>query len=267
MKKTYYFIFVFAFVLNLWTTHANAMVHLCNRWNVMMDSGFELGPIYGEQWTNGYKLQGDTTINNVQYSCLLFADGHQNQQSDTWEWVYYGAIRETANAQIYFIPAGQSKEYLLFAFNANVGDKIDNMYVMDKYITDETYKTWGIVKAVSDKEIILDLYEQFGGNERIFNHDYVWVKGIGAERSMFQPLPNGFIGGAVVNFLLCAYNNEMQIYVSDAGEEYSCEYWKLMDEAIDNVSEDTSATKILRNKQIFILRGEKVYTLQGQEVK
>ena len=30
---------------------------------------------------------------------------------------------------------------------------------------------------------------------------------------------------------------------------------------------DSSAQKILRNNQIFILRGDKVYTMQGQEVK
>lgn len=38
--------------------------------------------------------------------------------------------------------------------------------------------------------------------------------------------------------------------------------------AIDNIPTDTTAPrKILINDQIFILRGEKVYTLQGQEVK
>ncbi|MBQ7439155.1 MAG: hypothetical protein IJV28_04225 [Paludibacteraceae bacterium] len=38
--------------------------------------------------------------------------------------------------------------------------------------------------------------------------------------------------------------------------------------AIDHIPTDTTAPrKILINDQIFILRGEKVYTLQGQEVK
>ena len=36
---------------------------------------------------------------------------------------------------------------------------------------------------------------------------------------------------------------------------------------IDNTNVGTRASKILRDGQIFILRGEKVYTLQGQEIK
>lgn len=37
---------------------------------------------------------------------------------------------------------------------------------------------------------------------------------------------------------------------------------------VDNVpSDDVPCTKVIRNGQIYILRGEKVYTLQGQEVK
>lgn len=259
---------LFVLVMNLWTINANAIEYLCNRWNVLMDSGSELGPVYGEIWTNGYILQGDTTINSVQYSRLLFADGHQNQQSETWEWEYYGAIRETTNAEIFFIPSGQSKEYLLFAFNARVGDKIDNIYVMDDYVMVTNYKAWAVVKEVTDKELILDLYETVEGGSEIFRPDYIWIKGIGAKRSMFQPIPNGGMGGCVVNFLLCAYNGQTQIYTSDTGEEYGCEYWKIaMD--IENISSlsSLSATKILRDGQVLIERNGKTYTITGQETR
>lgn len=38
--------------------------------------------------------------------------------------------------------------------------------------------------------------------------------------------------------------------------------------AVENtLNSDTPCTKVLRNGQIYILRCEKVYTLQGQEVK
>ena len=37
--------------------------------------------------------------------------------------------------------------------------------------------------------------------------------------------------------------------------------------AIDNISADSAAQKIFIDGQIYILRGEKVYTLQGQEVR
>ena len=38
-------------------------------------------------------------------------------------------------------------------------------------------------------------------------------------------------------------------------------------QGVDNTSIESITTKLLRDNQIFILRGEKVYTLQGQEVK
>jgi hypothetical protein len=38
-------------------------------------------------------------------------------------------------------------------------------------------------------------------------------------------------------------------------------------EGIENVNIDTLPQKVVIDGQIYILRGEKVYTLQGQEVK
>ena len=201
-------------------TQQDRLPSLCDEWNVLMDSGFELGPVYGEIWTNGFKVQGDTIINNIIYSRLLFADGHQKKHRESREWVYYGALREAANAEIYFIPAGKNKEYLLYAFNAQVGDRMNNLYIMDDY---KEWNVWAIVKEISGNEIILDFYEQLDDREDIVWHNYTWVKGIGAKRSMFQPIPINS-GGGVVNFLLCAYNDEKHIYTSEFGEKYGCEY-------------------------------------------
>lgn len=200
-------------------TQQDRLPSLCDEWNVLMDSGFELGPVYGEIWTNGFKVQGDTIINNIIYSRLLFADGHQKKQRESREWVYYGALREAANAEIYFIPAGQNKEYLLYAFNAQVGDRIENL-LTDDY---RERNVWAIVKEVSENEIILDFYEQLDDREDVVLHNYTWVKGIGSKRSMFQPIPI-YSGGGVVNFLLCAYNDEKHIYTSEFGEKYGCYY-------------------------------------------
>jgi hypothetical protein len=83
---------------------------------------------------------------------------------------------------------------------------------------------------------------------------------------MFQPLPNGGIAGCVENFLLCAYNGEVQIYTSDTGEEYGCEYWQTL-LATENIDVTPSSTKILRDGQLLILRGDKTYTLQGQIIR
>lgn len=262
MKNNLFIILGLSIVLNLWSINADALEHLCDRWNVLLDSGYAVGPIYGELWTDRYKLLGDTIINNTHYSCLWFEDGRQTLHSESGGWIYNGALRETTNAEIFFIPEGQSKEYLLFAFNVEVGDKIENIYVMNR-----DYSAWAIVKEISGSEIILDLYEQFAEREDIFLHDYVWVKGIGSKRSLFQPLPNGEVGGNVVNFLLCAYNGEEQIYVSDTGDEYGCEY-RQKPAAIENINKsDIHLKQLDGSRLIIVLPDGRQYDTLGRLVK
>ena len=43
--------------------------------------------------------------------------------------------------------------------------------------------------------------------------------------------------------------------------------YKKIEEALDNISAIIAPIKILRNGQIYIIRGEKTYTIQGQEIK
>ena len=70
--------------------------------------------------------------------------------------------------------------------------------------------------------------------------------------------------------LLCAYRNGEQVYASDYSEKFGCEFNGFISpwESIENISSDLpSATKVLRDGQILIIRNGKTYTLQGQEVK
>ena len=70
---------------------------------------------------------------------------------------------------------------------------------------------------------------------------------------------------------------QIPVYVpDDCVEAYKAnQYWGEFDiqgksnmpHAIDNVETSTKASKILHNGRILILRGDKTYTLQGQEVK
>ena len=59
----------------------------------------------------------------------------------------------------------------------------------------------------------------------------------------------------------CSLNGDI-LFEHNQGD---CERIDMMD-TTDKVLTNKSATKILRNGQIFILRGEKVYTVQGQEI-
>ena len=56
-----------------------------------------------------YSLSGDTLINDIQYSKILFT-----HEAEKLENVYRGAVRQSADKQqVYFIPYGSNNEYLL----------------------------------------------------------------------------------------------------------------------------------------------------------
>ncbi len=58
-----------------------------------------------------------------------------------------------------------------------------------------------------------------------------------------------------------------EIVIATEDATYTATFEKTTLTAISNIKTGTSAQKVLRNGQIFILRGEKVYTLTGQAVK
>ena len=180
--------------------------YLCDEWNVLHETF---------SWPGGYNtfkyfLSTDTIINGKQYVKLA---------SDK-DYPYCGAFREDNNANIYYIPSGSTHEYLIYAFNAQVGDTLSNLWVGG---FGEDYQ--GVVQAISN------------GSPRIFiigvkfyeNSEYYspirWIEGVGSQETPMGlavvPTVPADIG--VFN-LLCAYKYGKQIYTSDLGEQYGCEY-------------------------------------------
>lgn len=180
--------------------------YLCDEWNVLHETF---------SWPGGYNtfkyfLSTDTIINGKQYVKLA---------SDK-DYPYCGAFREDNNANIYYIPSGSTHEYLIYAFNAQVGDTLSNLWVGG---FGEDYQ--GVVQAISN------------GSPRIFiigvkfyeNSEYYspirWIEGVGSPETPMGlavvPTVPADIG--VFN-LLCAYKYGKQIYTSDLGEQYGCEY-------------------------------------------
>ena len=179
---------------------------LCDEWNVWHETF---------SWPGGYNtfkyfLSTDTIINGKQYVKLA---------SDK-DYPYCGAFREDNNANIYYIPSGSTHEYLIYAFNAQVGDTLSNLWVGG---FGEDYQ--GVVQAISN------------GSPRIFiigvkfyeNSEYYspirWIEGVGSPETPMGlavvPTVPADIG---VYTLLCAYKNGEHIYTSDLGEQYGCEY-------------------------------------------
>lgn len=187
---------------------------LCDEWNVWYESFESFRPISFDKVVK-YQLTTDTLINGQQYVKLT-----SDKDSP-----YLGAMREGNNRDIYYVPAGSTNEFLLYAFNAQVGEVLNDLYLGG--FEENGYS--GRVEAISDSSprlfTIRVLYPTGMGVEPGESFSVTWIEGVGSPETPYGlavvPTVPADIG---VYTLLCAYKNGEQIYVSEMGAEYGCEH-------------------------------------------
>ena len=133
-------------------------------------------PIYYPPYFVNYCSSGqDTTINSTVYT-----------EIDSCGAGYKGAMRET-NGQVYYVPNGESVEYLLYDFTVSSSDTIYDVYMED---------FWGLTWSLQDL-----IVESNGIDSILINGDYrttiqieggsSWIEGIGCSQGLFSdPFPN-----------------------------------------------------------------------------
>ena len=187
----------------------------CDEWNIAKISN-ATGPIETIHTVKAV-LGSDTVIESQNYVKLI-EDGE-----------YKGSLREGESGVIYYIPAGSAHEYMLYNFNAKVGNRLTNLwYGGDPERCPNGYNA--TVLSISDEtprvftvEVEYILSDSEG--EHIEPWLVYWTEGIGLSdgpAGQFCPGPNCECSCGQV--LLCAYKNGEQVYVSDMGEQYGCEY-------------------------------------------
>ena len=183
---------------------------LCDTWNVWYESFESFGPISFDKVVK-YQLTTDTLINGQQYVKLT-----SDKDSP-----YLGAMREGNNRDIYYIPADSTHEYLLYAFNAQVGDTLSNLWVGG---FGRDYQ--GVVQAISNgSPRIFTFGVKFGDESDDYLYPIRWIEGVGSpETPMGMAVVPDVPADIGVYTLLCAYKNGEQIYVSEMGAEYGCEH-------------------------------------------
>lgn len=152
----------------------------------------------------------------------------------------WGEIVETANPNIQDVTCEQARQ---IAFGLNHNSPTTETYNVTGYVTE----TDGIVSKgqqifwMADTEKGGRIFQSYWCNvpEQIKVGDYVSVKG-----------------------QILRYNSTYEI---KHGDVLLLE--RKLSEGFDNIEVGTSATKLLLNGQILILRGDKIYTLTGAEVK
>ena len=181
---------------------------LCDEWNVWHESFESYGPISFDKVVK-YQLTTDTLINGQQYVKLT-----SDKDSP-----YLGAMREGNNRDIYYVPAGSTNEFLLYAFNAQVGEVLNDLYLGG--FEENGYS--GRVEAISDSNpriftvgVNIDEYTEY---------PVEWIEGVGSPETpcglaVVPPSP----ADVGTYSLLCAYNKGEQVYVSNMGEQHGCEY-------------------------------------------
>ena len=186
---------------------------LCDQWNVL-EHFMDAGPEYESFKTLHYRLTSDTIFNGMHY--VKFEQDN----------IYKGAMREGADADIYFVPANSTHEYLLYAFNAKTGDQLDNLWFganEDKAFIIHS-ATVTDIESVTPRKFVIDFEWQYNTSE-IIHSELIWLEGLGFQYGgpVGYTCPFDCAGSPGLS-ILCAYKNGEQVYVSEMGEQYGCEY-------------------------------------------
>ena len=192
------------------TTHT--ISSLCDEWSVLQFRS-HMGYSPDEYYTQHYRLTSDTVINGQ-----IFAKLYKENS-------YSGAMREGTNRDIYYVPADSTHEYLLYAFNAQVGDTLTNVWfgtILHYEVHSIKTATIMEIKPTSPKTFVIDVEYWLPNLMDTWHKQIEWIEGVGMnapDGGLFEPLAGGFS-----SILLCAYKNGEQVYVSEWGEQHGCEY-------------------------------------------
>ena len=189
----------------------NNISSLCDEWNVLQFRS-HMGYSPDEYYTQYYQLTSDTVINGQIFRKLYKENS------------YSGAMREGTNRDIYYVPADSTHEYLLYAFNAQVGDTLTNVWfgtILHYEVHSIKTATIMEIKPTSPKTFVIDVEYWLPNMMDTLHKQKEWIEGVGTNTApdggLFEPLAGGFS-----SILLCAYKNGEQVYVSEWGEQFGC---------------------------------------------
>ena len=213
MKKVFFtlLLVVFSGTLFVSATESGKLSSLCDEWHMIV---YPFMDVLESPSTYTQRLTSDTIINAVSYFKL-----QKNEK-------YIGALREGNNRDIYYIPADTTHEYLLYAFNAQIGDTLTNLWIgSDAREYQECFQDGNctaVVEAISDdKTRVFDLQTI---EDNVISgplQRWTWREGVGLAQgpvNLFFPVnvadPNPEV--------LCAYKGGKRVYAKDDAKNYDC---------------------------------------------
>ena len=231
-----------------------------NQWNVLASSGMPFEPT-ARTWQ--YKLEQDTTINDIKYKAVT-----RHWTADPTHTEYVTAVRFTENKKVFIYY--DNAEYLLYDFDYNLylGDTLEvfsgtnnyEHFKTLKYVIDNVEQTCGgITESIFYLNMLSPITEEMTGLP------LVWEEFVGSHEGFVQGV-NQAEGGYAYH-LLCAYHNDGLRYSTNYGgfTQYGCEY--NTPTAVEDIDMSTSPfSKTLLNGHLVIIRDGKTYNVMGMEV-
>ena len=207
------------------------------------------------------KNMGDTIIGEHKYSIIrkFTLDADKPELYNTTATLYM--YEDIENQMVYQYIPHQQKDILLYDFSLQVGDTFphySNLILTDiSYIENSGYKRKQL--TFTDPQ----------SDPTVWGDTAIWIEGIGNYTDMTYPVA---LSGADFAKIVCVHKDGDVVY--DAGavcDTYDCQYiqdiWYTCSDIKNPKSASSSASKILRDGQVFILRNGRTYTLTGMEVK
>lgn len=214
-----------------------------------------------------YTNTGDTIIGGKSYRVIkrtsidvYIAEMERSKVNSLDERTWY-LYEDTENKRVYYYNSYSQQDEILYDFSLQIGDA----HPVDPSFT---------LTDISQIENSGYVRKQLTFTASVSNKTYYifWIAGIGNSVNMMDPSAS-IRSVDDPNKILCVKKGEDTVY--DAGDSYgvTCEsVQSILDKhlasSIDQELFIHDATiKILRDNQILIERGAKVYTVQGHEVK
>lgn len=150
----------------------------------------------GGCWTETFKINGDTTINQINYKKLF-----STTDTTLVNWYFYGALREEDDKVFLFYP-DLSEETILYDFNLSAGDSFSSSY---------NGCPFELTLQDIDTVTLLNGEQQ---EKYLFTDGEEWIKGVG---SLNGPIYVGvyWCEADMYYDLSCCFENDEQIFQSE----------------------------------------------------
>ena len=212
-------------VSHIETDRTSQLPSLCDEWNVLHEPFECMGP-YCYLETDIYRLTRDTGISIFIDMPVKYFKLEKNGQ-------YIGALHEGNNRDIYYVPANSQNAYLLYAFNAQVGDELENVWLGGETEKEDCTNVHNAtVIAISDSNpriFTLEIipFTSYEGME-VYPYWMEWIEGVGMSDGPVGAYDSNKLCPSAADLgvftLLCAYKDGEQVYSSPKAQKYGCEF-------------------------------------------